>query len=268
MFAGRRGSIIGGRSESSGLGEFLETGIALAFCPQCGGLLRPSADTEIFPCPWCGSTLLPGTGVRILVVREESRVDANGAEAAFRAWLDGSEHPRRSAGRVSWEVGPQARAPFLRLDGAGTEQAVPLVPVASPDVTLLPAIPAALVAADDPERVMHTLDPAIAREAFRRAAATAELRQVRVEERAYYPVRYRRDGAAYSAIVDASRGGVWATRLPPRPGSPDRTLALSVSALLFSEAWLVPGLPAKLGVVVVTALGLRPLLPRLLDRYA
>ena len=155
------------------------------------------------------------------------------------------------------------RAAFLRSLGDGEEEVVPLAPIRSPDVSRLPQVPAVLTPVGDLSQLSAAVDPGLAREAFRRAAATPGVRQLLVEDRAYYPVSYRQGDSVYSAVIDAGPGGVWASRLPARPQSREGLVAVSASAVLLAEAWLVPGLPAKVAVLGLSALALRGLLPRL-----
>lgn len=236
-------------------------------CPQCGALLTVPHREELFTCPWCGSTLRPGEGARIYRLVERPRLGRAAAEQAVRAWLAGPELPRDADTAARIAVGPLERFPFLRVRGQGADRVVPLAPLTLPDVLELPAVPADLapatasipVGAEAPSRVVP-VDDELLRRHLGELSGEAGLRELFVEERAYFPVHYSYQAERFTAVVDAGAGRVRAARHPARREVVgERLLAPPVALLLFVEAVLVPTLPLKVAAILVTAAALFPL---------
>ncbi len=249
-------------------------GIGLATeipCPQCGVLVVPPHQVDTFPCPSCGSTLRPAAGLRVYRLRQPVRVSREAAAQAVLGWFALPDLPRNVAAAPGLEVGPLTSFPFLRLRTFDSDRVVPLAPLPAPEVADLGRAPAELVpegegswpeaaagSADDMSRRIAASDE-ILREEIRLAVGDPAVRELALEERVYYPVRYKYGGETFVALVEAGAGRVLALRHPGRSQVVGEWgLALGAGVVLFGEALLIPSLPLKLGAVVVTAIALHP----------
>lgn len=249
-------------SDATGRGGVGALGVRLP-CPQCGALVTPPHQVETFTCPWCGSSLNAGRGPRVFHLAERPRLSREGAEQALRRWFAGPDTPRGLEDGATVEVGELSWFPFLRVRGSGAERVVPLGPLGLPDLLDLPRMPADMVAAEPASAAGSTavVDPDAVREGVRAASTDPSVREVAIEERAYYPVAYRYGGQPYTAVVSAGAGAVLAGRRPARVEVVgERSVAVGVMGVLLAEAVLLPGLPLKVAMVAVTAGGMYPLL--------
>ncbi|HZK48695.1 MAG TPA: hypothetical protein VFD74_03735 [Thermoleophilia bacterium] len=250
-------------------------------CPQCGALLTAPHQVDTFSCSYCGSSLRMGDGLRLYRLVERPLVSREAAAGFLRAWFAGNEGPADLETAARYELGGLRYFPFLRTRRNGADRVAPLAPLPSPEVMSLANVPAQLVAAgrapSDVSREISgeaagqsaadvppewaPLDEGLLRDGVRRASADPEAAELLIEQRAYYPVHYSYQGEHYSALVDAGAGRVLVARRPARREVlGERKVALGALALLFGEAVLVPGLAARIVVVVATAAGLYPLL--------
>jgi hypothetical protein len=236
-------------------------------CPQCGALLTLPHRVETFTCPWCGSTLRPGEGVPLLRLCEQVRVTPDQARGAFLAWLSGPETPARMERRTDFEVGTLRYFPFLRVRGAKEERIVALASLPAPELATLGRMPAEMEPGEPAEGGGAPDGEILSRE-IKAAVALGDVRELRLEYRAYYPVRYSFEGSPYTAFVDAGGGLVHAGRQPARREVVgERGFAAGAMVLLFAIAVLVPGLPLKLIAVGTAAVGLYFLLVWMVGRY-
>lgn len=232
-------------------------------CPQCGALLQPPRQVETFVCPWCASTLHPADGVRVHRLVQLPRITPTAAEQALRAWFAGPDLPRNMETTARVEIGPVVSFPFLRARGGQSDVVAPLAVVPLPEVTQLERVPADLVVPAEGALVgvrRIPLDEQVLKNEVRQAVSDPVVRELFIEERTFYPVRYSYQSLRFSAVVEAGSGRVVAGRRPARRDVVGEwAIAAGVGALLFGEALLLPGLPLKLGAVAVSAVGLYPL---------
>jgi hypothetical protein len=236
-------------------------------CPQCGGPLEPSHRSETFTCPWCGSTLRPDQGIPFHRLRERARVSPAYARGSFSAWLVGNETPAGMETRTVFEVGDLDYFPFLRERDGDKDVTVALAPLPFPEVAELVRVPAEMEeGVPDGERGEPDAD--ILRRELQMAVRDPGLRELLIECRGYYPIRYQFEGEHYTALVDASGGLVHTSRRPARREvAGERLMAAGTVVLLFVAAIVVPGLPFKLLAVAALASGAYLLLKRLVRRY-
>ena len=236
-------------------------------CPQCGGPLELSHRAETFVCPWCGSTLRPDQGIPFHRLRERTRVSPEHARGSFSAWLVGNETPAGMENRAVFEVGDLNYFPFLRERREDKDLTVALAPLPFPEVGELVRVPAEMEEGV-PDGDMGMPDADILRRELQMAVQGAGLRELLLECRGYYPVRYHYEGEHYTALIDASGGLVHTSRRPARREvAGERLMAAGTVVLLFVAATVVPGLPFKLLAVAALAGGAYLLLKRLVRRY-
>lgn len=233
-------------------------------CPQCSALLTVPHQVDTFVCSYCGSSLRSGEGLRLHRLVQRPSVTREGAVGFLRSWFAGDDGPADLEREARFELGDLRHFPFLRTRRTGADRVAPLASLPSVEVMSLANVPAQLVAEEPPVSV----DEELLSKELKQAAADPESREVLIERRAYYPVQYSYRGDRYSAIVDAGAGRVLAAYRPARREVlGERKVALGALLLLFAEALLVPGLPARIIVVLVTAVGLYPVLRWALARY-
>ena len=257
-------------------------------CPQCGALLTPPVEVETWTCPWCASTLRPADGVRVYQLVESPRVDRAAAAQSVLAWFTGPEMPRGISDDARMDVGELRYFPFLRVRGLEGETVVPLAALPLPDVAAVAHVPADLGPvlapgadgrqaareggpASSTAPAMPALpepDDAILRSLLRVAAAERGTRELMVEYRAYFPLRYSYRGERYTGIVDASAAGVHAARRPARREvSREWLVALVVVSPLAVEALLIPWFWIAVAAIVVSAPATYVLARQVVVRY-
>jgi hypothetical protein len=173
--------------------------------------------------------------------------------------------PAGLEGNANADVGSLQACSFLRLRGPGVERVVPLVPLPVPDLLDLPSVPAYMVeateAGDGSSAEGQPLGSEAARDVIRAGARDRSVRELVIEERAYYPVTYTYAGGRFTAVIAAGAGTVLAHRRPVRTEVVgERLLAVGVLGLLFAEAVFMPGMTAKVAAVGLTTAGLYPAL--------
>jgi hypothetical protein len=214
-------------------------------------------------------------------LQERLCLNREAAEQRVRAWFSGPDLPRDMVTSASGvEVGPPVRFPFLRQKGAGKDGFAPLGALSHPDLLLLTGVPADLEplgSAEEGERATVAtvpIDPDILRARMAEVAGGPEasesadpgplphaagrrktgvgtgVREIYLEDRVFFPVRYSFGGSRYTAVVSGGTGAVLAARRPPRPQIlGERLVAPPVAAILFMEALLVPGLAGKVAAI-------------------
>jgi hypothetical protein len=236
-------------------------------CPQCGALLTPPHQVETFACPWCGSTLRTDEGVPLHRLRERVRVTPEQARGAFQAWLAGPETPIRMEKHTDFQVGALQYFPFLRARGGEQDTVVPLAPLPLPEVGGIARVPAQMEPGE-PENGQGAPDDDVLLREILAAVSIKGVRDLLLEYRAYYPLRYSFEGGRYNALVDASAGKVYTGRRPARREvMGERAFAAGAVVVLFVLALLVPGLPLKVVALVLGAVGLFFLLKWMVGRY-
>ena len=232
-------------------------------CPQCGALSEPPHQVDTFVCPWCGSTLHPADGVRVYRLAQRPRVTPAAAGQAVRAWFAGPDLPRGMEREARVEVGALTSFPFLRARRSESESVSALAALPLAEVAELERVPAALVpAAEGALTELHrtAVDEEVLKDEVRRATIDPGVRELFLEERVFYPVRYAYQGLRFSAVVEAGSGRVLAGRRPARRDVVGEWgIALGTGVILFGEALVLPGLPLKIGVVALSCAGLYPL---------
>ena len=254
-------------------------------CPQCGALLTPPVEVETLTCPWCGSTLRPADGVRVYHLVERPRVDRAEAAQSVLAWFAGPDMPRGIEDDARMEVGELRYFPFLRVRRVEGETVFPLAPLPLPDVAAVANVPADLETVIAP--VLHEYsaaaqgtsdsaeppalpepDEATLRGLLRAAAGDRTTREIMVEHRAYFPLRYSYRGDRYTGMVDACAAGVHAARRPARKEvSGEWLVALVVVAPLAIEAVLIPWFWMAVAAIVLSAPPAYVLSRRVVARY-
>jgi hypothetical protein len=233
-------------------------------CPQCGALSQPPHQVDTFVCPWCGSTLHPDGGVRVYRLAQRPRVTPAAAEQAVRAWFAGPDLPRGMEREARVEVGALTSFPFLRARSPESESVSALAALPLAEVAELERVPADLVPAAEgalAELCRIAVDEEVLKAEVRRAMIDPGVRELFLEERVFYPVRYAYQSLRFSAVVEAGSGRVLAGRRPARRDIVGEWgLALGTGVVLFGEALLLPGLPLKIGAVALSGAGLYPLL--------
>lgn len=233
-------------------------------CPQCSAVLTVPHQVDTFACSSCGSSLRTGEGLRLHRLVQRPSVTQEGALGFLRSWFAGDDGPADLEREARSELGDLRHFPFLRTRRTGADRVAPLASLPSLEVMSLANVPAQLVA----EAALLPVDEELLSKELKQAAADPGSREVMIEQRAYYPVQYSYKGERYSAVVDAGAGRVLAARRPARREVlGERKVALGTLLLLFAEALLVPGLPARIIVVLVTAAALYPVLRWALARY-
>lgn len=233
-------------------------------CPQCSALLTVPHQVDTFVCSFCGSSLRTGEGLRLHRLVQRPSVTQEDAAGFLRSWFAGDDGPADLEREARYELGELRHFPFLRTRRTGADRVAPLASLPSPEVMSLAGVPAQLVA----EESLLPIDEELLSKELKQAAADPESREVLIEQRAYYPVRYSYKGERYSTIIDAGAGRVLAAYRPARREVlGERQVALGALLLLFTEALLVPGLPVRIVIILVTAVGLYPVLRWALARY-
>lgn len=233
-------------------------------CPQCGALSQPPHQVDTFVCPWCGSTLQAAGGVRVYRLMQRPRVTPAAAEQAVRAWFAGPDLPRGMERAARVELGALTSFPFLRARSPESDTVSALAPLPLAEVAELERVPADLVPAAEgalAELSRTAVVEETLKDEVRRAAIDPGVRELFLEERVFYPVRYAYQGMRFSAVVEAGSGRVLARRHPARRDIVGQWgIALGTGVVLFGEALVLPGLPLKLGAVALSCAGLYPLL--------
>ena len=233
-------------------------------CPQCGALSQPPHQVDTFVCPWCGSTLHPAGGVRVYRLAQRPRVTAAAAGQAVRAWFAGPDLPRGMEKAARVEVGALTSFPFLRARSPESESVSALAALPLAEVAQLERVPADLVPAAEiafADLCRTAVDEEVLKDEVRRAVTDPGVRELFLEERVFYPVRYSYQGMRFSAVVEAGSGRVLAGRRPARRDVVGEWgIALGTGVVLFGEALVLPGLPLKIAAVALTCAGLYPLL--------
>lgn len=235
-------------------------------CPQCGALLAVPHQVDTFACTHCHSSLRRGAGVRVHRLFERPRVTPEAAAGFLRGWFASPAGPGDLEKEAVSEIDGLHYVHFLRFRRTGADVVVPLAPLPTPEVLDLGGVPAQLdseppAGAEEAGVRVIAIDEDLLKEGLRRAVADPEVDDVLVERRAYYPVRYTYRGDRYTAVVEAGSGRVLAERRPARREVlGERRVAAGAMLLLFAEAVVVPGLAARIVVIVVTAAGLYPML--------
>jgi len=208
--------------------------------------------------------LHPAAGVRVYRLAQRPRVTAAAAEQAVRAWFAGSELPRGMETAARVEVGGLTSFPFLRARSSESDSVSALAALPLAEVADLERVPSDLMptAEDDLADLLRTpVDDEVLKDEVRRALGVPGVRELFLEERVFYPVRYAYQGMRFSAVVEAGSGRVLAGRRPARRDIVGEwRIALGTGVVLFGEALVVPGLPLKIGVVALSCAGLYPLL--------
>jgi len=181
-----------------------------------------------------------------------------------RAWFAGPDLPRGMEREARVELGALTSFPFLRArspesDSVSALAALPLAEVA--ELERVPADLAPVVEGALAGLCRTAVDEEVLKAEVRRAAIDPGVRELFLEERVFYPVRYAYQGVRFSAVVEGGSGRVLAGRRPARRDVVGEWgIALGTGAVLFGEALLLPGLPFKIGAVAVSCAGLYPLL--------
>ena len=182
----------------------------------------------------------------------------------MRAWFAGPDLPRGMEREARVELGALTSFPFLRArspqsDSVSALAALPLAEVA--ELERVPADLAPVVEGALAGLCRTAVDEEVLKAEVRRAAIDPGVRELFLEERVFYPVRYAYQGVRFSAVVEGGSGRVLAGRRPARRDVVGEWgIALGTGAVLFGEALLLPGLPFKIGAVAVSCAGLYPLL--------
>jgi hypothetical protein len=247
-------------------------------CTQCGGELHPDEGQTFLTCPYCGATVYLDKSLVVFHWYLASTLDEVRAGGALRRWMAGNQTVKDldQKARVeppSFEYFPLWQ--FKRRQRDGREQVL-LEPAAATSVSEIRHLN---VPAGDLRKYEASLEsqarlPTVPLDAAQGWLSARQIPPDEIVERALvhvpvYTFKYSFAGQAYTALVEAGTGGVFANIFPAKAETP-YLLAGGLSALVFlclatfpligmavdSGSGLGIGLLACTGIGIVAAVAL------------
>lgn len=241
-------------------------------CSQCGGELHPDEGQIFITCPYCASTVYLDKTQVVFHWALAPTLDEDKARASLRRWMTGNETVKDLDQKsviqpASFEYFPVWH--FKRRDRSGNEELF-LEPAAATSVSELRSLrlPAGDLRKYDPDLDSQAHTPTVPLEAALKWAEERGIDPGEIVERALvhiplYTFKYSYQGRTYTALVEASTGGVAANLYPQKAEAPYR-LAGGLAAAVFLLLALVPVAGAALdgytgfgvGLLICSGLGL------------
>ena len=210
-------------------------------CTQCGGELHPDEGQLFLTCPYCGAAVYLDKSRVVFHWHLAPTLKEEDARAALRRWMAGNEtvkdlDEKAVVAGCSFEYFPIWL--FRRQEPGGQEELL-LEPAAATSVSEIRGLK---LPAGDLRKYDPGLDPIAHRPSVPLPAAEGWLAErgrpgAEISERALvhvplYTFKYTYKGSAYTALVEAGTGGVFANLFPAKAEAPYR-MAGGLAALVF-----------------------------------
>jgi predicted RNA-binding Zn-ribbon protein involved in translation (DUF1610 family) len=233
-------------------------------CTQCGGELHPEEGQIFITCPFCGSTVYLDRSQVVFHWYLAPTLDQPKARASLASWMAGNQTVKdldrkaRLTGE-SFEYFPLWY--FKRRLSDGREEIL-LEPAAATSVTELRRLnlPAGDLKKYDTSLDSQARTPTVPLDAAMRWLADRQIPSEEVVERMLvhiplYTFKYDFNGQAYTAIIEAGTGGVFANIYPAKAEAP-YLLAGGLTALVYLSLALIPIISASVNRAAGAATGL------------
>jgi predicted RNA-binding Zn-ribbon protein involved in translation (DUF1610 family) len=215
---------------------------AALLCTQCGGELHPDEGQIFLTCPYCSSTVYLDKSRVVFHWYLAPTLDENAARASLKRWMAGNQTVKDLDEKAHLLEGKSTYFPvwyFKRRQPDGREQVL-LEPAAATSVSELKRLN---LPAGDLRKYEVSLDAQATPPSVPLQAALAWLAegqhtpQNEIAEQALvhipiYTFKYDYRGKAYTAVVEAGTGGVYANIFPAKTEAP-YLLAGGLAAVVF-----------------------------------
>lgn len=221
-------------------------------CTQCGGELHPDEGQQFLTCPYCKSTVYIDKSKVVFHWYVDPTLDATQAQASLARWMSGN-HTVKDLDKKSKVVGTQFEYfplwYFKSKDAKGSETIAlqPAAATATTEITHMKLPPGDLKKYNDrldsdAQAPNVPLEAALDWVAHNKKMAAGQIAETALVHVPIYIFKYDYQGRTYTALVEASGGGVMANIFPEKSSAPYQLVA-ALAGLTFAclATWPVIG---------------------------
>lgn len=243
-------------------------------CPQCGGESVLPSGERLLPCAFCGASLYVDRSGLVSHYRLPRLLDRAAAEQALRRWMAGNDTVKDLDAKAEGiELAPLSFPLWMfRCREGGGETVLARPAAATPEPALADlAVPAGklepyrggLGSADSPqpagpgETAVEAIPASVPLDTARGWLPTGgEITETALVHVPLWRATYRFAGRAYSAVVEASTGAVFASVFPEKAETPYLAVAALGLVVFAAEGLLIFDPLWKAAAMALTALPL------------